>query len=861
VTRTYTHDKVQRVLTRTNELGRITTFTYDPNSNKLTETVPLTATLNAVTTWTYDDANRVLTVKDPLNTIVSTYSYDKHGNRLTFKDGNNHQTSYEYDRANRLIKVTDPLGGISEFVFDKNGNRTSLKDPRSKTQTFAYDAVNRLTTETTPTALSQSFTYSLDNLKASATDFNGSATAFTYDSARRLKLIDYPGTTPDVEHSYDKGGNRLSMKENGVTTATYTFDELNRLLTDTRGAAVVTYSYDRRDLTGLKFPDNKQLTYTLDAAGNLSTLDDWRGAATGRTSYGYDFANRKTSQTLPNGAVSNWSHDNASRLLQVEHKPSAAGPAFATFTYSYDNAGNRLTLASSDGTTVNQSFVYDAAHRLTSETRSGVATTYGYDPAGNRTSMTLGADVTTYPPDDDNRLTEIKLNAVTTATFAYDNNGSLTSKTVPGVGTTTYTPDAARRLTSVFPAGGSQVSFAYDGDGARKSKTAASGTSTYVNDTQGLTRVLQETRGANTLSYVPGILQHDPAQVGNAQWAYFHADAQNNRALTDQIALVSKRWEFDPFGVVRAETGTAASDFQYAGEQKDSETGLINLRARYYEPGIGRLLSRDSVQGRTGAPQSFNRFAYVLNNPLRYVDPSGFLAEGGGDCHSDNPECREYYGPGDGDPDWNSRNDQSWGPNSGDSSTASGGSTPAEPRVISIQDVFDKLANLTLDLRDEALFGSGPWSACPHGASCQITGGLSNGRIELNYISAFKSPQHHHTYILVHSDDEFKPFWATSRGEGVFLKAVTGAWTPASIEWGEKVLASQTVIRGNLSFGSITAAIRRFAQNLNSANVVYKILTDNSNSWPHQAMECLDLDRPQPPVDAPGWDSKLPVAC
>jgi hypothetical protein len=43
---------------------------------------------------------------------------------------------------------------------------------------------------------------------------------------------------------------------------------------------------------------------------------------------------------------------------------------------------------------------------------------------------------------------------------------------------------------------------------------------------RGLTQVLQETRGTNTLSYVPGVLQHDPAQVGNAQWAYFHADAQ-----------------------------------------------------------------------------------------------------------------------------------------------------------------------------------------------------------------------------------------------------------------------------------------------------------------------------------------------
>jgi RHS repeat-associated protein len=173
-----------------------------------------------------------------------------------------------------------------------------------------------------------------------------------------------------------------------------------------------------------------------------------------------------------------------------------------------------------------------------------------------------------------------------------------------------------------------------------------------VNDTRSLTQVLQETKGTNTLSYVAGLSQFDPSQSGNAQWAYFHSDHQNNRVLTDGGGLVSKRWEYDPFGVVRSETGSGSSDFGYAGEQKDGETGLINLRARYYDPAIARFMSRDALGGTVGFPQSYNRFAYSVNNPLRYVDPSGYEH-----CAVDDEGNPVYCHP---DPNDAEENDDEW---------------------------------------------------------------------------------------------------------------------------------------------------------------------------------------------------------
>jgi RHS repeat-associated protein len=231
--------------------------------------------------------------------------------------------------------------------------------------------------------------------------------------------------------------------------------------------------------------------------------------------------------------------------------------------------------------------------------------------------------------DDDNRLKQSTEGANTT-NYQYDKNGSMTKKTL-STDNTVYTYDGARRLKDVSLNGTSQASFTYDGNGARTTKSTSSGTTTYVNDTRALTQVLQETKGATMLTYVPGVLQHDSSLTGNAQWSYFHQDAQNNRALTDNTTSVSKRWEYEPFGSIRTQTGTGASDFQYAGEQRDSETGLINLRARYYDPAIGRFVSRDLMSGTAGFPQSYNRYAYVLNNPVRKVDPSGYSSDEGKD--------------------------------------------------------------------------------------------------------------------------------------------------------------------------------------------------------------------------------------
>ena len=94
------------------------------------------------------------------------------------------------------------------------------------------------------------------------------------------------------------------------------------------------------------------------------------------------------------------------------------------------------------------------------------------------------------------------------------------------------------------------------------------------------------------------------------------------RQLADASGSVTLSQSFDPFGSLRSQSGASASSYGFAGEWTDA-TGLQHLRARYYSPQQGKFLTSDPFPGFMGMPQTQNRYAYALNNPILYTDPSG----------------------------------------------------------------------------------------------------------------------------------------------------------------------------------------------------------------------------------------------
>lgn len=142
---------------------------------------------------------------------------------------------------------------------------------------------------------------------------------------------------------------------------------------------------------------------------------------------------------------------------------------------------------------------------------------------------------------------------------------------------------------------------------------------------------LRTLNGSNQLQslflYGGGLLSFGPAAATSR--LYPHADALGNvRFVTNANGALVARYAYDPFGNVRAKEGIPASPFTFASEQADAETGLTFLRARYYDPSVGRFIARDPLIGPLSLPHSQNPYAYALSNPVNFADPSGEFAVG-----------------------------------------------------------------------------------------------------------------------------------------------------------------------------------------------------------------------------------------
>ena len=317
----------------------------------------------------------------------------------------------------------------------------------------------------------------------------------------------------------------------------------------------------------------------------------------------------------PNSTQATYSYDDAGRLLGITHTSPVSG-VIAVFTYTMDAVGNRLTMQDLDGAT---SYAYDDLYRLTGVAYpDGEQVTYAYDPMGNRTAMTSTVSgVVTYTYDAGDRLL-----AAGSLTFTWDAKGNMTGK-----GGATFTYDALDRLTQVV-SGTTTVQFAYNGDGVRLSKTVNGVTMDYVQDVAApLPVVLAETTSGQTSTYIYGNDLEawvDPA----GSPTFYHYDGLGSvRALSSLAGQRTDAYSYDVFGAVRSRTGSAVQSFKFTGEQVDAELGLIFLRARYYDPQVGRFITPDPWRGQDNLPQTTNRYVYVTNNPVSQIDPSGAILE------------------------------------------------------------------------------------------------------------------------------------------------------------------------------------------------------------------------------------------
>lgn len=133
-----------------------------------------------------------------------------------------------------------------------------------------------------------------------------------------------------------------------------------------------------------------------------------------------------------------------------------------------------------------------------------------------------------------------------------------------------------------------------------------------------------------TANYIWGpdrVLVKKEVATGN-EYYYIYNGHGDVIQIVDRGGNAVNSYSYDEWGNILTEEETIDNPFKYTGEIYDVETGLYYLRARYYDPTIGRFISEDSFEGQVNNPLSLNQYAYVRNNPLIYVDPSGHLVVG-----------------------------------------------------------------------------------------------------------------------------------------------------------------------------------------------------------------------------------------
>ncbi len=601
----YTYDTNGNVTSVLDPQGNPTLFEYEPAFNQVTK---ITDALSQLTRFSYDPVTgNLLTTTDPL-LHATNIAYNQFGQPITVTDALNHTTTFEYDEVGNLIATTDPLGNRTLRFYDAVSRLIALVDPRGKGAQFTYGALNRVTQIQDAINGITAFTYDPNGNLLTVTDAKNQVTTYTYDNMDRLATRKDPLNRQE-SYQYDLASNLTTFTDRKNQVAQFQYDALNRRIGATYTDSTTTFTYDSVGRLG-KASDSSTGAGIIEFGYDILNQLIQETTGQGTVTYQYDVLGRRTQMVANGQQPTMYQYDSASRLTRV-----AQGSLFANL--GYDNANRRTSLSYSNNTTT--SYAYDLVSRLTGITHNGPSgvievLTYTYDGAGNRLGLTRANGTASLLPNAVASPSYDAANEQTQfagATLQYDANGNLTND-----GVNTYQWDARNRLIGIT--GGSVATFAYDPLGRRASRTI-NGTS--VQFTYDGNDVAAEIGGgAVGANYLRSLNIDEPfirqAGTGNE---YFHTDALGSSlTLSSGQGASATTYTYEPFGKTTV-AGNSANAFQYTGRENDG-TGLYYYRARYYSPGLQRLISEDPM-GFAGG--DLNLYAYVMNNPTRFVDPLG----------------------------------------------------------------------------------------------------------------------------------------------------------------------------------------------------------------------------------------------
>ncbi|MDY6944026.1 MAG: RHS repeat-associated core domain-containing protein, partial [Pseudomonadota bacterium] len=638
----YEYDAMGNVTKIINDDGMVATFSYNDKNNIISsrEFHDPNGTTPPPTTYTYQiDGNRLWRVTNPENETVelgydanhqltsvtdgrgytTQFAYDSYGNLEQVTDAEGNTTVYENDYAGRVTSVTDAEGIKTAITYDANDNPLDVMNYARGEQTvlrtvsrlydfngnldsvswlnqgtssqtrYTYDSQDRLHKVIKPGNLDKVFTHYETGLVKTRSDYNNDTTTYYYDDHNRLERTRYPDQT-ETTIIRDLNGNVTSVTgRNG--TSSFTYDNLNRVETYTDPYnKTVQYDYDNAGrVSKITYPGSNEVDYTYDNAGRLETVTDWNN---GSVTYVYDATGNLKEIQRSNGITTVYTYDRASRLTGITEKDGST--MLWSYTFELDGVGNHNAVD-----VVNEPLAFTAASE---------EVTYTNDRTNNRL---LSAGSTSY---------------------TYDDNGNRKTSTEGGV-TTTYTWDYENMLTGISTPGQTNIQHVYDAMGNRITRVVDGITARYVLDLNSdMSRVLAETHGSGVVTayyiYGHGLISRIDASDNTRRFYHFNHRG-DTVVLSDDSGTVNDEYAYGEYGQVQeSPTNTTPNPFRYVGQYgvMDEGQNLYFMRARFYDPEIGRFLNEDPLGFEGG---DWNLYAYVMGNPGTATDPLGLMDFGG----------------------------------------------------------------------------------------------------------------------------------------------------------------------------------------------------------------------------------------
>jgi len=569
----------------------------------------------------YDSLERIIKEFDLLDettTYTRSFEYDAAGNLIGSADEQENPTSFQYDALNRLVKTIDARQGTVRRFYDARGNLISVEDPNRGVTFYEYDRNDRLTKMTQPLLQETRYEYDEAGNRTVVYDSKGQKIEYEYDPLNRMSRVryyaagDHTNPVKEVHFTYNEAG-KLETYDDGTTSASYTYDDLQRKLSETvnYGPFSLTYDYEyyanglKKTFTG---PDGETITYNYDENNRpASFVIPGQGNITYNT---YEW-NGPTRISLPGGSQTEYQYDPLMRVKDIVARDPGQNDRM-TRHYTYYPTGTLWNKNTEHG---NYRYQYDELQRLTEATNpQSENESYTYDAIGNRlTSADVAGD---WNYNANNELLDYG-----DVTFQYDNNGNTIQKSVDQQ-VHNYIYDVEDRLLRVEDGLGSTVSdYYYDPFGRRLWKEVDGVRTYFFYSDEGLVGEFDES--ANQLraygwepnsewSTNPLFVKQD----GKYYW-YLNDHIGTPQQIVDTSGRVVWSAVYDSFGNCQIQVSEIVNNLRFAGQYYDVETGLYYNLNRYYNPSTGRYMRIDPFG------EGLNLYLYVINNPNTLIDPLG----------------------------------------------------------------------------------------------------------------------------------------------------------------------------------------------------------------------------------------------